>query len=508
MPHYGHQDYPQIAAIDLGSNSFHMILAKPLGTEIRILDRIGEKVQLGAGLDQQLMLDDAAMQRGLDCLRRFAQLITDLPTAAVRVVATSTLRTARNRQVFIEQAQKILGHRIDVISGREEARLIFLGISHSLPSNCGVRLALDIGGGSTEFIIGQAFESQYRGSLPIGCVRFSNIYMPDGRISSAAYQQIYTAARLELMEIEQSLQRHQWDEAVGASGTIKSIAQACLAAGYGDGEITPDGIAYLKQQVLACSHCDELSLEGVKADRVSIFPAGLAIVDAVFDALQLTSLRHADGALREGVLYDLLGRHHHEDVRERSILALMQRSHVDMEHCLLVEQKALQLLEQLAPSWKLDKDWQHEMLGWAARTHAVGLDIAHYHYHKHGAYLVEHSDLAGFSRQEQQKLALLVRGHRRNIPLAEFEQHPEVCQELLYLCVILRLSILLHRIRSQVPPELQLRAGENSLEVLFPSGWLDSNPLTAADFSKEAQWLQRINFSLGVGELVGICGAV
>lgn len=497
------EDYPLIAAIDLGSNSFHMVLAKPLGTEIRILDRIGEKVQLGAGINDQLLLDDAAMQRGFDCLRRFAQLITDLPPAAVRVVATSTLRTARNRQVFIDQAQKILGHRIDVISGREEARLIFLGISHSLPSNCSTRLAIDIGGGSTEFIIGQDFESQYRGSLPIGCVRFSSQFMADGCISRASYQQIYTATRLELLDIEQRLHRFCWQEAVGASGTIKSVAQACHAAGIGNGEISLEGIAALKQRLFDWQHVDEIVLDGVKAERASIFPAGLAIVEAIFHALKLDSLRHADGALREGALYDLLGRHHHEDVRQRSILALMERSHVDTEHCLLVEDKCLELLGQLADDWNLHQEWQREMLGWAARTHAVGLDIAHYHYHKHGAYLVEHSDLAGFSRQEQQQLALLVRGHRRNIPLAEFEKHPEVKQDLLYLCVILRLSILLHRIRCQQPPQLQLRAASNSLEVLFPPGWLESNPLTAADFSKEAQWLLRTNFVLSIGESLG-----
>ncbi len=502
MPHKSHQDYPLIAAIDLGSNSFHMVLAKPLGTEIRILDRIGEKVQLGAGLDQHLLLDAAAMQRGFDCLRRFAQLIDDLPKAAVRVVATSTLRTARNRQVFIEQAQKILGHRVDVISGREEARLIFLGISHSLPGSNATRLALDIGGGSTEFIIGQSFECQYRGSLPIGCVRFTSKYLGDGRITARRYQQVYTATRLELMEIEPALRHFSWEESVGASGTIKSIAQACLAAGHGGGEINLAGLEQLRQRVLSCAHIDDICIEGVKPERCSIFPAGLAIVEAIFHALQLQSLRHAEGALREGALYDLLGRHQHEDVRQRSILALMQRSHVDMEHCLLVESKALELLGQLAADWQLEHDWHAEMLGWAARIHSVGLDIAHYHYHKHGAYLVEHSDLAGFSRQEQQQLALLVRGHRRNIPLQEFDAHAEVRQDLLYLCVILRLSILLHRIRSQQPPELQLRAADNSLEVLFPPGWLASNPLTAADFSKEAQWLQRINFSLGVGELV------
>jgi len=501
MPLTATKNFPLVAAIDLGSNSFHMVLAKTHEREIRILDRIGEKVQLAAGLNEALDLEEEAIERGLDCLRRFAQLITDLPKGAVRIVGTSTLRIAHNRQHFIDRAKAILGHDIDVISGREEARLIYLGISHTLPSIADKRLALDIGGGSTEFIIGQNFESQYRGSLQMGCVSYSQRFFKDEIISPARYAQAYTAARLELMEVEQTLKRIGWKESVGASGTIKSIAQACFAAGFGQGEINQPGIAFLKQQLLKLKHIDQVDFPGVKPERASIFPAGLAIVEAIFDALQLEQLQAAEGALREGVLYDLLGRHQQEDVRERSINALMHRSHVDVEQALRVENKALELLHQLAEPWQLTEEWHQEMLSWAARVHEVGLDIAHYHYHKHGAYLVEHSDLAGFSRQEQQRIALLVRGHRRNIPFQLFDQCANDSKALLLLCVILRLAILLFRIRgSQEVPDLRLLATENALEILFPACWLEENPLTAADFHKEAEWLTRINFKLSLGE--------
>lgn len=498
MPNSAPKHFPLIAAIDLGSNSFHMVLAKTDQREIRILERIGEKVQLAAGINAQLELQDDAMERGLDCLRRFAQLIHELPQGAVRIVGTSSLRVAHNRQAFIQRAEEILGHDIDVISGREEARLIYLGVSHTLADTPGKRLVVDIGGGSTEFIIGQQFESQLRGSLQMGCVSFSLRFFNDGKVTPARYAQAYTAARLELMELEQSLRRLGWQDTVGASGTIRSIGQALAAAGITNGAITSAGLTWLKHAVFAVGDISKIDIAGVKPERSAILPAGLAIMEAIFDALNITELTPCDGALREGVLYDLLGRHQHEDVRERSIHALMERSHVDHEHAQKVECKALQALEQVAAAWQLNEEWHSDILSWAARVHEVGLDIAHYHYHKHGAYLVEHSDLSGFSRQDQQMLALLVRGHRRNIPKERFDELPEgEGQQLLLLCILLRFSILLHHIRgSQEVPELQLIAGNNSLHIRFPENWLDNNPLTVADFEKEAGWLERINFKL------------
>ena len=497
MPISAPKHFPLIAAIDLGSNSFHMVLAKTDQREIRILERIGEKVQLAAGINAQLKLQDDAIERGLDCLRRFAQLIQDLPPGAVRVVGTSSLRVAQNRQSFIQRAEEILGHDVDVISGREEARLIYLGVSHSLADTPGKRLVIDIGGGSTEFIIGQQFESLMLGSLQMGCVSFTQRFFKDGLVTPVRYAQAYTAARLELMELEQSLRRMGWQDTVGASGTIRSISQALAATGQSNGEITSAGLAWLKHEVLRIGDINKIDMPGVKPERNAILPAGLAIVDAIFDALSIEQMTPCDGALREGVLYDLLGRHQHEDVRERSIQGLMERSHVDIEHAQKVECRALQALEQVAEVWQLNEEWHSDLLSWASRVHEVGLDIAHYHYHKHGAYLVEHSDLAGFSRQDQQMLALLVRGHRRNIPKERFSEFTEDAQALLRLCILLRFSILLHHIRgSQEVPELQMIAQDNSLHIRFPESWLDNNPLTVADFAKEAVWLERINFTL------------
>ena len=497
MPQSPVKNFPLIAAIDLGSNSFHMLLAKSDHGEIRILERLGDKVQLAAGIDEQRLLSEEAMQRGLDCLRRFAQLIQGLPQGAVRIVGTNALREARNRAEFIRRAEAILCHPVEVISGREEARLIYLGVSHSIADTPGKRLVVDIGGGSTEFIIGQRFEPLLRESLQMGCVSYTQRHFRDGKITQARFAQAYTAARLELMSIEQGLQRLGWQATVGASGTIRAVGLAIQGAGMGNGEVNAEGLAWLKRRLLKLGEVDKIDFEGVKPDRRAIFPAGLAILEAIFDALGLTQMQHSEGALREGVLNDLLGRHQHEDVRERTLGALMERCHVDMEQAARVEAKALSALDQVAADWNLQEDWHRELLSWAARVHEVGLDIAHYQYHKHGAYLIEHSDLAGFSRQDQSMLALLVRGHRRNIPQEKFAELREDGDSLVRLCILLRFAILFHHIRgTQEMPKVKLVAGERSLELVFPAGWLEANPLTKADFEQEAQWLTRVGYSL------------
>lgn len=499
MPHSKAKHLSLIAAIDLGSNSFHMVVAKADSGEIRILERLGEKVQLAAGIDDERQLSEESMQRGLDCLKRFAQLINGLPLGAVRIVGTNALREARNRGEFIRRAEGILGHPVEVISGREEARLIYLGVSHTLADTPGKRLVADIGGGSTEFIIGQRFEPLLRESLQMGCVSYTQRYFKDGKITPARYAQAYTAARLEIMGIENALHRIGWDEAIGSSGTVRAIGLALKANGQGSGEVNAEGLAWLKRRLFKLGDIEKIDFDGIKPDRRSIFPAGLAILEAIFDALSLQRMDHCEGALREGVLYDLLGRHHHEDVRERTLSSLMDRYHVDLDQAERVERKALHALEQVATAWDLDDEMWRDLLSWAAKVHEIGLDIAHYHYHKHGAYLIEHSDLSGFSREDQQMLALLVRGHRRNIPKDKFADFGENGDKLIRLCVLLRFAILFHHIRgTQEMPEVVLHAAGNHLDVVFPDGWLENNQLTQADFEQEGQWLARVGIILSV----------
>lgn len=492
--------FPLVAAIDLGSNSFHMVLARADHGEVRILERLGEKVLLGAGLDKHGNLSEEAMQRGLDALRRFGQLINGLPPGAVRIVGTNALRTARNRDVFIDRVKQIVGHRVGVISGREEARLIYLGVAHTLADDEGKRLVVDIGGGSTEFIIGERFESLLRESLNIGCVSFGRRYFPDGQISAARYTNAYTAARLELMPIEQSIHRQHWQNAVGASGTIRAIGQCISSQGLSDGTVTRDGLRWLKERVLQATDVEQLDIPGLKPERRTILPSGLAILEAVFDALCVQSMTQCEGALREGVLYELFGRHQHEDVRERTLSALAERSHVDAEQASRVERKAKSLLGKVATTWGLTDSRHADLLRWAARMHEVGMDIAHNSYHLHGAYLIEHADLPGFSRQEQQYLALLIRGHRRKLPdPARLAAMGEEGPLLLRLCMLLRLAILYHHIRGyQQMPALAAQASEDSLRLQFPPGWLEENLLTKADFAREARHWARAGYTLTV----------
>ncbi|MCJ8170502.1 exopolyphosphatase [Atopomonas sediminilitoris] len=496
MPHSTASGFPRVAAIDLGSNSFHIVVAKVDHGEVRPMERLGEKVQLAAGLDEARQLSDEAIKRGLDCLERFAQLLRGMPAGSVRVVATSALRQAKNRQAFIREASHVLGHPVELIAGREEARLIYLGVAHTLGDAEGKRLVIDIGGGSTEFIIGERFEPLLRESLQMGCVAFSRQFFADGKLSPARYAKAYTAARLELMNIEQSLQGRGWDNVVGSSGSIRAIGAAIAAMGLGKGEVNREGLLRLKRQVLKCEHLDKLSIDGVKPDRNAILPAGLAILEAAFDALHLEQMHHSEGALREGVLYDLLGRHDHEDVRERSLSALMERYHADLEQAARVENKALVILGKLADDWELQGPQWSERLSWAARVHEIGLDIAHSQYHKHGAYLLEHSDLPGFSKHDQLIMALLVRGHRRGLGADRFRELGSEGENLLRVCIILRLAILLFRNREDEAPILTLTAGRRSLQIVFPDGWLQERSLTVADFEQEASWLGKAGYEL------------
>ena len=333
----------------------------------------------------------------------------------------------------------------------------------------------------------------------MGCVSFTQRFFRDGKITPARYAQAYTAARLEIMGIEHALRRLGWEDTVGASGTIKAIGLAIQAAGLGAGEVNSEGMAWLKRKMFKAGEAEKLDLDGIKPDRRAIFPAGMAILEAIFDACDIQRMSHSEGALREGVLYDLLGRHQHEDVRERTLSSLMERYHVDLEQAARVESKALSALDKVAQDWGLEDDWHRELLSWAAKVHEVGLDIAHYQYHKHGAYLVEHSDLSGFSRQDQQMLALLVRGHRRNIPKDKLAEFGAEGIKLTRLCVLLRFAILFHHIRgTQEMPNVELKASEQRLDILFPEGWLECNPLTQADFTQEAEWLKRIGIELSV----------
>ncbi|HIL22348.1 exopolyphosphatase [Alcanivorax sp. VBW004] len=487
-----------LAAIDLGSNSFHMVVARQAQGEIQILDGLSEKVQLGAGLDRENRLDADTQERALECLGRFAQRIAGIPRGSVRVVGTNTLRQARNAREFIRRAEAVLGHDIEVVAGREEARLIYLGVAHTLADDAGQRLVVDIGGGSTELIIGERFESTETESLHMGCVSFAQRFFPNGEITEKAFDRAVTAARQEVLSIHANYRRLGWQQAVGASGTIKAISQVCVDNGWSEFGITLDGMKKVRKRVIKAGAVDKLDLKGLREDRQPIFASGLAILYGIFEQLGIDQMEVSSGALREGLLYDLLGRFGHEDVRDRSIQALMNRHHVESSQAERVCATALALYQQVASDWQIEGDEAADTLRWGGLLHEVGLAVSHSQFHKHGAYLVTNSDLPGFSRQEQQMVALMVRGHRRKVPLAALAELPDDEQTgLLRLCLVLRLAVRLHHARSDEDvPEIRLQARGERLAITFPPGWLEEHPLTQADLEQEHDYFQAAGYQL------------
>ncbi|NIP73560.1 MAG: exopolyphosphatase, partial [Gammaproteobacteria bacterium] len=457
-----------------------------------------EMVQLGAGLNARNELSEQAQARALACLERFGQRLRDLPPSRVRAVGTNTLRKARNAGAFMAEAERALGHPVEVISGIEEARLIYLGVSHSVADSGGRRLVVDIGGGSTELVIGEGFEPACMESLYMGCVSMSREFFGDGVIDRRRLRRARTAAHLELESLAQRFRVLGWRQAVGASGTVRAIARVLLGQGRCGEGISAAGLKRLRKALLQAGHVDRLSLKGLGAERAPVFPGGVAILSSVFEALGVDLMLPAEGALREGVIYDLLGRIAHEDVRERSVAAVCQRYQVDADHAARVEATARACLDRVARPWALEEREDARMLGWAARMHECGLAIAHGQFHKHGAYLAEHSDMPGFSREQQRLLAFLIRGHRRRFPTAAPGAVPaERAETAARLCILLRLSVLLHRSRSPAPlPALRLRAEGRELELAFPPGWLADHALTAADLALEADYLESAGFRL------------
>lgn len=489
---------PQIiAAIDLGSNSFHMIVARVVDDQLHVLDRLQEMVRLAAGLDDRNRLDKTAQQRALACLERFGQRLRGLAAGDVRVVGTNTLRRARNAGKFLAHAEDALGHRIEVISGQEEARLIYQGVARNLPEARERRLVLDIGGGSTELIIGQGSEPLHLESLHMGCVGVTREYFRNGALGKQAMARALTAAHLELQPIAAQFRSVGWQTALGASGTVRAVAAVVREQGFAPAGIPAAALARLRDMLVATGRMERLALPGLSAERVPIFPGGVAILSAVFEALKIDHMEVADGALREGLLYDLVGRLGRQDVRGRTIAALSVRYLVDVAQTLRIERAARHALEQVRAAWALHED-DALALGWAARLHEIGLGIAHTKYHKHGAYLVEHSELPGFSYQERRLLAALIRGHRRRFPVEVFDALPRAqAQSARRVCVLLRLAVLLHRARTDVePPAFQLRANRHALHLRFARGWLKRHPLTRADLEQETVYLRAAGFRL------------
>ncbi len=488
----------QLAAIDLGSNSFHLIIVKIEHGEMRPVEALAEKVQLAAGLEDDL-LDEAAIQRGLDCLSRFAQLLESVGPERIRVVGTHALRLAKNRRAFTVPAKRILGTRVDVIYGREEARLVYLGVAHSLADDAQSRLVIDIGGGSTECIVGQRFEPQFLESLQMGCVSYANTFFPDGRISRGKYRRTYEEARAQIYPIRHRFGANRWEECVGSSGTLQAIETLLAQNGWADGGISRSGLATLEKRLLKFKSVEDIQLEGLAAQRRNVILPGVAITSALFDVLGITHMRTSRGALREGVIYDLMGRLSHEDVRERTVNALMQRYAVDSDTADILERRARTFYLATRAGWQLTPyDW--DLLRWLTRTHEIGMAIAHKHFNRHSAYVLRNADLPGFSQEEQELLAVLALGQRGKLKADFFAEIADAeLTRILYMLAIIRLASCFKHVEVlEQLPDFSVTADERSLTLGFPEGWLDDHPLTERELKAEKQVLGKAGLKLKI----------
>jgi len=490
-----------LAAVDLGSNSFHMVVARYSHGQLTIIDRLREMVRLASGVEENGRIDKEAAARALACLERFGQRLRDMHANSVRVVGTNTLRVARRKQAFLERAREALGHPIEIISGMEEARLIYSGVAHTMPSQPGKRLVVDIGGGSTELAIGEGLTPFELESLRMGCVSISERFFKDGRISAKRLARARVAARLELEPVQAAIRRRGWEHVAGSSGTVRAIGEALRELDPQAGTIKPEGLQRVLNYLIDAGHTRELGgLKAITEDRRAVFPGGAAILAEVFEVLGIAEMRVAEGAMREGLLYDMLGRFTDEDARERTVHAMQQRYHVDFAQAGRVEASALEFLAQVRLPWRLEDPLADLALQWAARLHEIGLDVSHSGYHRHGAYLLENADMPGFAREEQRLLARLVGSHRRKLALAGLEDLlPPWDHTAVRLIVLLRLAVLLHRGRSPTAlPNIELAATPNSLEVRFPGRWLKEHPLTTADLHQEIDYLKSHGFRMRV----------
>jgi len=477
-----------------------MVVARYSHGQLTIIDRLREMVRLAAGVEENGRIDKEVAARALACLQRFGQRLRDMHANSVRVVGTNALRVAHRKQAFLERAREALGHPIEIISGMEEARLIYAGVAHTMPSEPGRRLVADIGGGSTELIIGDGLTPLELESLQMGCVSLSERFFRDGKISAKRIERARMAARLELEPVQAAFRRRGWEHCAGSSGTVRAIGEAIRELDPQALTITAAGLARTINYLIDAGHVRELRLTPITEDRRPVFPGGTVILTEIFEMLGVKEMRIADGAMREGLLYDMLGRFKNEDARDRTVRAMQRRYHVDLAQAERVEATVLDFLAQVRETWRLEGPLADQSLQWAARLHEIGLDVSHSGYHRHGAYLLENADMPGFPREEQRLLARLVGGHRRKLVLDGIDELvPPWDRNALYLIVVLRLAVLLHRGRSPTAlPPIELRATARSLEMELPGRWLKDHPLTSTDLQQETDYLRSAGFRLRV----------
>lgn len=487
------------AAVDLGSNSFHLVIVRVVSGSVQIIGKVKQKVRLAAGLDDDMVLDEVSMERGWRCLETFAERLQDIPLTNIKVVGTATLRLATNAHVFIDKAQEILNHKLDVISGEEEARQIYLGVAYT-SANQGNTLVIDIGGASTEVIIGNDMQPINLVSLEMGCVTFMERFFVDGVINEKNVQAAISEAKKRLLPVIDDFVCFDWQQCLGASGTPQAIVEILVEQGISD-SIRLDYLHILLQQCIDCDNIDNLDIDGLTESRRAIFPSGLCILIALFEQLKIREMQISGGALREGLIYGMLEDCEKNDRRYHSLKEAMSRFHIDPQQADRVCQVSLNFYKQLCSQSNICNFDAMAVIEAAAKLHEMGLHIEYKQYHLHGAYILSHLPLNGYSHMQRKSIRDLVLNHRQDIDLSTFETyHPDVQPLLLGLVRILRLSCLLSiRRKNDVLPNIELRINGNQWSIEFPEGWLRSHPLIDAELANE-KWLQhkagwQLNFS-------------
>jgi len=478
-----------------------MLVAEPEGSSIRKIDSLRMPTRLGAGLDDMKRLKPETVSAGLDALSQYAERLRDVPRENIAMVGTNTLRRAKNRDGFMMEAKRLLGIPIQIIAGREEARLIYGAVAHTFPDASRQRLVLDIGGGSTEMVIGKGFEPLLMESVNMGCVSASTRFLEgDKGITAATMKQATIQAELELQPLKVTYKDMGWDEVIGCSGTIKAAARMLAELGITDGAITRDGLKQLIKKIVAAGSVKALELSCVSESRMQVVAGGLAVLRAIMKTLNIKLMQASQVALREGLIFEMLGQDEHIDIQKQTLANLAQRYSIDKQQAQRVQSTASQLFQYVADPWQLDQKTDLPLLKWACEMHELGMGVAHTQYHKHGAYILENSDLMGFTLAEQKALALLVRFHRRKIDHEAFDGLPEEEKDrLLRLLAVLRLAALLHRARyDESLDELDVDIDDDQITVLTSQSWLDKHPLTCPELEAEGERMMHIDVRLKV----------
>lgn len=477
------------AAVDLGSNSFHMVIARLTEGRMQIIDRIKERVRLAEGMDEQRRMSPEAMARGLDCLALFAERLTNIKPDQIRIAGTYTLRRASNARDFVREAAKVLNHPIEIISGQEEARLIYQGVAHTQHIE-GQVLVVDIGGGSTELIIGEGFSPLALTSRKMGCVSFTQSFFGNGKLGEKAFNAAVLEAQHQLAPIINQYRKLGWQSCLGSSGSIRTVRDVLQGEEWTDGAITLAGLERLKEEMLKHKRVDQLKLAGLTEERQGVFAAAVAILLGLFTSLPIERMEYSDGALREGLLYEFEERLQHHDIRERTALALSTHYRIDKRQATRVESCVLSLFDALSGPWEMPEEPYRAILGWAARLHEIGLAINYSGIHKHSAYILQNTDLPGFNQDDQALLAALVRFHRKGLKLSELPALPNHDEQTVLRCIrILRLAVAAHhRRQDNLLPEWNVQAAGDQLVVTLPLDWCDENKLLMQNLEKEHRY--------------------